>query len=230
MLKSHRSLDKGFTLIELLVVIAIISLLAALVFPAFSRARENTRKTSCLNNQKQLATGFLQYTQDYDGILPSSTDGNPGDGQLGGWIFYQPFGGAPGSFDVSRGSLYPYLKNKQVYICPSDSAGQRSGLSYAVNGCLESSPTAAPPLNGIRTGRNVADFSNTSMWMLLGEESASTGSTDDGYLWINNDWTARHLQGNTLSFLDGHVKYIRVENGKLTPTNFQYAGGTSCPP
>ena len=225
-----RACRKGFTLIELLVVIAIIALLAAILFPVFSRARENARKTSCLNNQKQVALGFLQYTQDYDEMLPGSTDGGPGDGKVGGWIFYQPFGGAPGAFDVSRGSIFPYVKNRQIYICPSDSAGQRSGLSYAVNACMEISPTAAPPASGIRTGKSLAEFNETSLWMLLGEESAGTGSTDDGYMSVGNSWSPRHFGGTNLAFLDGHAKFVKVENGKLTPTNFQYAGGTSCPP
>ena len=60
----------GFTLIELLVVIAIIALLAAILFPVFSRARENARKSSCQNNLKQIGVGLAQYTQDYDEMMP----------------------------------------------------------------------------------------------------------------------------------------------------------------
>ena len=60
----------GFTLIELLIVVAIIGILAALLFPVFSRARENGRRTSCLNNLKQLGTAFKMYAQDYDEHLP----------------------------------------------------------------------------------------------------------------------------------------------------------------
>lgn len=76
----------GFTLIELLVVIAIISILAAILFPVFARARENARRTSCMSNLKQINLGLLQYTQDSDftGYLdsvysvgtPGSTSGN----------------------------------------------------------------------------------------------------------------------------------------------------------
>src|SRR5215212_8794902 len=62
----------GFTLIELLVVIAIISLLAAILFPVFGRARENARRSSCLNNLKQIGIGLAQYTQDFDESLPAS--------------------------------------------------------------------------------------------------------------------------------------------------------------
>src|ERR1700750_948482 len=56
----------GFTLIELLVVIAIIAILAAILFPVFAQARDKARQTTCLSNEKQFATAYLQYVQDYD--------------------------------------------------------------------------------------------------------------------------------------------------------------------
>ena len=93
---------RAFTLIELLVVIAIIAILAAILFPVFAKAREKARQSSCANNCKQTSLGILQYTQDYDERFfaqPYNLNAGPG----AGWF------------------TEPYIKNSQVWRCPSDS-------------------------------------------------------------------------------------------------------------
>ncbi|MFA0757161.1 MAG: hypothetical protein YPKNTGVA_002694 [Candidatus Fervidibacter sp.] len=64
---------KGFTLIELLVVIAIIAILAAILFPVFSQARDKARQTTCLSNAKQVGLAVMQYQQDYNELYPFGT-------------------------------------------------------------------------------------------------------------------------------------------------------------
>src|SRR5258708_39630887 len=64
----------AFTLIELLVVIVIISILAAILFPAFASAREKSRESVCQSNLRQIGMAFLQYKQDYDEIFPDRRD------------------------------------------------------------------------------------------------------------------------------------------------------------
>lgn len=101
----------GFTLIELLVVIAIIALLAAILFPVFARARENARKSSCQNNLKQIGIGVSMYGQDFDGIGPPSLTNDGPAGLLRMWPTL----------------IMSYVKNQQVFVCPSTSITPKTG-------------------------------------------------------------------------------------------------------
>ena len=94
----------GFTLIELLVVIAIIAILAAILFPVFSRAREKARQSSCGSNLRQIQLAIAQYAQDYDERHPNT------------W-----FGPNPGYYQWEEAVL-PYVKSAQLFVCPSASA------------------------------------------------------------------------------------------------------------
>ncbi|HEX8238079.1 MAG TPA: type II secretion system protein [Abditibacteriaceae bacterium] len=223
-----RHQSTGFTLIELLVVIAIISLLAAILFPVFARARDNARRTSCASNLKQLGLSFIQYAQDYDEALPNATDGPTGVDRLGGWMFYRSF---PANTSTSRqfypaqGGLYPYSKSEQIYICPSDFVAQVTGNSYAVNYC-----TLQAGASGQVPGKSLAAFEATAQWMLLGEEGifngepANQNSTDDGFFNYDagNLFAERHFSGSNLLFVDGHVKWHR--NEKIITNNFITGG------
>lgn len=105
----------GFTLIELLVVISIIALLAAILFPVFSRAREAARRSSCTSNLKQIGLGLLQYTQDYDETYPVDVFGIHAGSDTSNEIV--PLSDA----DHYRwmDAVHPYIKNEQVFDCPS---------------------------------------------------------------------------------------------------------------
>lgn len=107
---------KAFTLIELLVVMAIIAILAAMLMPALQRAREAARRTSCLNNLKEMGVGLAQYQNDHGAIPPND---NFRRGPNGGEPTYGD------EFCQSWDYLYPgYIGSVELYFCPSDSEDQ----------------------------------------------------------------------------------------------------------
>jgi prepilin-type N-terminal cleavage/methylation domain-containing protein/prepilin-type processing-associated H-X9-DG protein len=193
----------GFTLIELLVVIAIIAILAAILFPVFARAREKARQTSCLSNMKQLTLGMLMYAQDYDEIIP-------------GWIVC---GGCTSAIGYGwKHVILPYVKNSQIFICPSSrwninptcaywvawANALNLGTSYGMNDCTEG--------GGGSTQLPLAQIIRPSELMLLGEgpspwrpvELGPAGGTP-----CNRNWPDVHNDGLNLAFYDGHAKWAK---------------------
>ena len=108
---------RGFTLIELLVVIAIIAILAAILFPVFARARENARKSTCQSNLKQMALAAMQYAQDYDETL-MRTNISPATNVYYGWAWM----------------LQPYVKNTEIFTCPSRPTAKWNGSGTTFSG------------------------------------------------------------------------------------------------
>jgi prepilin-type N-terminal cleavage/methylation domain-containing protein/prepilin-type processing-associated H-X9-DG protein len=165
-------MKQGFTLIELLVVIAIIAILAAILFPVFSQAREKARQASCLSNERQIGMAARMYMEDFDGALyhhhenwvlddgtqvadlPSTVDGCDGGGQGNSnaekpWaIFFQP-----------------YIKSRQLMFCPSDTEPHSQFLATNIqdyNGgitVLGQECTVAP--NGEQC---LAEQNHTALW------------------------------------------------------------------
>jgi prepilin-type processing-associated H-X9-DG protein len=103
----------------LLVVIAIITILAALLLPALMRAKEAGRAAACSSNLRQLAIASATYALDNKGRLPYFLD----------WLYTRPG-------DLTSGRLFAYLRNKQVYLCPTDN------LRLATGQAMPSGPTA----------------------------------------------------------------------------------------
>ncbi|MEN6357123.1 MAG: DUF1559 domain-containing protein [Armatimonadota bacterium] len=215
---------RGFTLIELLVVIAIIAILAAILFPVLSSAKEKGRQTQCLNNLKQMALGIQQYVQDNNGgspihypfLYPTLYD-------------FQGVNLAASNagrldVDVTKGGLFQYVRNTKVYKCPSDkrksvepgtaangTRGSISNISYSMNKDIGTLPGAVPPELGGDDPRGTmklepATAGRSSKIMLLMQEDA--GSMNDSYCEYNGDIPGDvHNKGTNVAYADGHVKY-----------------------
>ena len=113
-------------MIELLVVIAIIAILAAILFPVFVNAKERARETKCCSNLRQLNQAFFSYVDDHNGYLPIgsrrimnwySQDHNAVEWTGTQWT---NSGEQVHPINVKRGSLWPYVRNREVYNCPTD--------------------------------------------------------------------------------------------------------------
>lgn len=217
----------GFTLIELLVVIAIISLLAGLLFAAFSRARENGRKTNCVSNMKQLQIAIMQYSDANDETMPLTfADFEPANNT------WEPANGEKAWMEA----IQPQIQSTQVFHCPSDSSvatssATTSGTDYAYNSALAFSP------GGQRVPRIMADITQPANTILLLESVPGDATTSrpatltaSGPMTGANAFTdtrlQRHLGGSNLAFVDGHAKWYPAlsdtESEKIYGPNTPY--------
>jgi len=203
---------KGFTLIELLVVIAIIAILAAILFPVFSRAREQARKASCQSNLRQIATAMLMYAQDWDEHFPCTP--------------YWKCGWALNAVN-SRWFLliFPYVKNQQIFVCPS---GKSAGgwdippgwerLSYGMGKiahCGEdwshyeeignSLAEYQQPSQSILVCDSAHDGDGASRWEKIAFPIVCGAGCNPSSQTENN---TRHSGGSNIAFVDGHVKWM----------------------
>jgi len=231
------SQKRGFTLIELLVVIAIIAILAAILFPVFAQAREKARMASCLSNLKQIGVATQMYAQDYDETMAAWTFANYPAGLWGspewnnyGWSYAFYF-------------WQPYLKNVQVYTCPSakdNFAGAANNPTYPrFNMSYGYSEYIMNPGNGWSRLATLANNQYGVANIVIIAESRFAGIFND---WDNGntggagqiptnylarialaDGTKPRHNGTQVMYADSHAKYIPL--GKIVcPVNNNTVG------
>ena len=247
-MKPKHAIKHGFTLIEILVVLAIILLLAGLLFPVFSSARENARTTACASNLKQIGQAMTLYLQDNGQRYPLST---------------QP----PGCTWVD--SIYPYIKSTQVFSCPSAQYGEYTpgcALSeyidenfprgeYGRNGSYDlvapfiSAKTEKDPEGGTYTSYKipVKSFASSryrfpSSTILVLDGSDTSYFFHSAYAIVNpgidpissvedlkeGGVLPRHKDGVNLLYVDGHVKWQSLQSLASTPM-WRYDGREATP-
>jgi prepilin-type N-terminal cleavage/methylation domain-containing protein/prepilin-type processing-associated H-X9-DG protein len=224
---------KAFTLIELLVTIAIITILAAILFPVFARARENARRASCMSNLKQIGLGIMMYVQDYDDTYPMSQR----DNDTGAQTFWY--------YDVK-----PYVKDFRVFGCPSSPGGYGNSTTshvwgnnnddlvragnYSVNELVMPLAVAAN-ISELYTVKMSSVASPSSTYLAMDGSNAYlepfyavnpgssyiyipgtkrlNGKGDSGlFERFRTDFdTGRHFNGLNMVFADGHAKWLKIE-------------------
>jgi len=204
---NRRSTRSGFTLVELMIVIAIIAMLAAILFPAFSEAREASRRTSCSSNLKQIGIAFNMYCQDNDGLVPNRTTNS----------------------STLVTTMANYTKNSRLFVCPSQTLSCSSTGVYGpvdINGTNFESYGYNANI-AAATGLSILQI-DTARTELMSE---IPGAVDRGYPFngigdprFNPD--PRHFSGLNLVFIDGHVKWFNASNPGLTCKVYGNMSGT----
>lgn len=213
-MRTKKCEQKGFTLIELLVVIAIIAILAAILFPVFTRAQSSARQTKCMSSMKQCVMAWMQYSQDYsEQVCPYTCGGltySPGATTILPW---------PGT-DQKKGLLCKYLRSEMIAYCPENQADYGrfpvvKGLGvFGYNGAYlqyGGDPSHGYNYDGVsyvtnsmirQASKTICFIDAMDMWA---EPPTNTYPGPSGFEYVANG--ARHNNGWNVVFCDGHGQY-----------------------
>ena len=244
-------LGDGFTLVELLVVIAIIAILATLLLPALSRAKQKAWTINCVENQKQLTLCWTMYVHDNNDMMPPNnsvydiTTGLP----LAGLDLSQTW--CPGnaradtnSENIKLGYLFDYNRSTAIYRCPADRApvmtlsGKLLNIprsrSYNMNQSINGLGSPSAGVWWIPSYQKISEIREPSSLFVFADVHEDgildalfgippSGSPWDG-VWFDLP-ANRHNQGGCFSFVDGHVERWKWNAPKI----FRYLGQNVLP-
>jgi len=209
----------SFTLIEMLVLITIISILAALFMPALKRSIEAANSLSCVNNMKQISTGFMFYRDDFNGYMMPPVC-NTGTG-LGEHLYTNKYhwdyfiGRYYMEYPVSSSGWVSLVKDSwKIFICPEDErtfSGFTTKLSYVTPYAFMGDPNAG---GGVRVmSKKIRPSSMFILcepqWYLSSYQYSRCGfSGSTGNVKVENtqDIGTPHIGNSNFLFIDGHVK------------------------
>lgn len=213
----RRLLKKGFSLVEMLVVMGVLLILAAIMYPALSKAKETGRTAKCASNLRQLYVASMNYATDAGGY-PSALSGsaNGWDGKtyhVFGWLAWATWNPADGTSTniqtgtygwnlsdggmatITNGTLWPYAKGKEIYLCPTFAQKSICGRSDAVRSYMMDTNASWVSF----TGQNVRKSTTVLFGDYLYATNTGTFSTN-----TIGKWHAGNKAGSVV-FMDGHV-------------------------
>jgi len=187
----------AFTLIELLVVIAIIAILASLILPGLSQAKEKAKRTSCISNLKQWGLATHLYIEDNEDYLPPEGFENPGDNQTNiGWYIQLPrILGLPRYHDQGWRTNASVEPGNTVWLCPSNRRRSNGNnlFHYCMNDLVDGTGTNDHPIT-----ISTIHSPHTMVWMFDSKNLPALGE----WSFVHRDL---HNRGANLLFLDGHA-------------------------